>query len=259
VPAWSSGPAQGPMETAYMALNLRRDGDIYTNGLWSASRGAVLPAEIMRYTDELILNAQLRDLVARFGDTRTAFMEVARAGDTGAMAVILDVRYNRSITTTQIGVCWLWCISEDLAPAVEFFFQRRLVPDIDALSLRNEQISVLANGIPMNSLGSDSPFLYAVRQNSYDAARVLLAHGANVNYRNEQGATAIMYAVGRWRDGQTLEFVRYLRQRGADARLPNNNGLTALQFANNILLGAQAHNEAANIIGMITAVRNALP
>jgi ankyrin repeat protein len=111
----------------------------------------------------------------------------------------------------------------------------------------------------MNSLGSDSPFLYAVRQNSYDAARVLLAHGANVNYRNEQGATAIMYAVGRWRDGQTLEFVRYLRQRGADARLPNNNGLTALQFANNILLGAQAHNEAANIIGMITAVRNALP
>jgi ankyrin repeat protein len=185
-------------------------------------------------------------------------MEVARAGDTDAMAVILDVRYNRSITTTQIGICWLWCINEDLAPAVEFFFQRRLVPDIDALSLRNEQISVLANEIQMNSLGGDSPFLYAVRQNSYAAARVLLAHGANVNYRNEQGTTALLYMVGRWRDSRILEFIRYLRQRGADATVPNNNGLTALQFAENILLGAQAHNEAANIIALITAVRNAL-
>ena len=66
------------------------------------------------------------------------------------------------------------------------------------------------------------------RLNHVGIVRQLLDNGVDINYRNYQGDTALLWAA--W--AGNIEVVRLLLERGADTTLRNNNGnLTALDLA----------------------------
>ncbi|MBI4888042.1 MAG: ankyrin repeat domain-containing protein, partial [Acidobacteria bacterium] len=74
----------------------------------------------------------------------------------------------------------------------------------------------------------ETPLMAAVDNGFIDAARLLLARGADVNARESKGGqTALMWAAA----GRQPEVVRLLVDRGADVRARSTGGFTALLFA----------------------------
>jgi ankyrin repeat protein len=71
------------------------------------------------------------------------------------------------------------------------------------------------------------PFREASNRTPADAARLLIASGANVNAVGPDGATALMKAV----DLRNLETLHALIDGGADLKAKNKDGLTALDLA----------------------------
>ena len=68
---------------------------------------------------------------------------------------------------------------------------------------------------------------YKARDSGYEAIRVLLDHGADVNAQRDGGLTALMVAVRQ----HSPKTVRLLLERGADVRLATFRGETALDWA----------------------------
>ena len=66
----------------------------------------------------------------------------------------------------------------------------------------------------------------AVSMNNTEAAEALLAHGADPNFQDNKGRTALMYAVL-----VSSEMVMTLLAGGADPNIQDNNGRTALGMA----------------------------
>ncbi len=73
-------------------------------------------------------------------------------------------------------------------------------------------------------------YLEAARTGNNDALQKLLAQGVPINVRDDAGNTALMVAVRNRRE----LIVRALLVMGADTRLTNDDGMTALQLANQL-------------------------
>lgn len=85
---------------------------------------------------------------------------------------------------------------------------------------------LLARGAAVERTGW-TPLHYAAAGPEPRLVALLLAHGAAIDARAPNGTTALMMAAGYGAiDGATL-----LLERGADARVRNNAGLTAADFA----------------------------
>ncbi len=85
-----------------------------------------------------------------------------------------------------------------------------------------------------NAYQGDSPLMSVVGSSFYEtaegnlaAAKLLIAHGANPNFKNAAGNTALHYAV----NVGNLELVRLLLDNKADPNAENNNGTTPLAYA----------------------------
>lgn len=75
-------------------------------------------------------------------------------------------------------------------------------------------------------LPSDIHVLSKPETNHFKVVTVLLAQGADINYRDQQGATALMHAA---QEGDS-EMVEFLLKKGADSSIKDINGDTALSF-----------------------------
>lgn len=70
----------------------------------------------------------------------------------------------------------------------------------------------------------------AVHQNRItDIASILIAAGADINFQDEQGKTALMIAAGYAHHGEN--FIDLLVDGGADEKLRDENGMTAMDYA----------------------------
>lgn len=89
-----------------------------------------------------------------------------------------------------------------------------------------------------------SPLMHAV--DDLEMVKLLVAHGAQVNQKNFRGGTALMGAAV----GGTAAVVRYLLEKGADANARDNDGNTALAYAQNRqgLLDAADQKEIIRIL-----------
>ena len=72
-----------------------------------------------------------------------------------------------------------------------------------------------------------TPFLYAVKSSHFRAAELLLRLGADVNFQDSRGMTALHYML---RKGSAEEHLRMVVQHGAKADLANDEGVTAGQI-----------------------------
>lgn len=73
----------------------------------------------------------------------------------------------------------------------------------------------------------DQDLFLAIEQKNTDTALELLSYGADINARDENGHTPLMYAVAV----NDVRLTRLLVRKGADLKLRSNTGRTALEYA----------------------------
>jgi ankyrin repeat protein len=73
----------------------------------------------------------------------------------------------------------------------------------------------------------EKALIRAIRSNSTGDVTSLIERGANVNAKDEEGATPLMIAAGMGR----VEMVKLLLSKGADVNARDNSGVTALGWA----------------------------
>lgn len=93
------------------------------------------------------------------------------------------------------------------------------------------QILILSHKVNINEKNNDglSALINTIRldKNGLELAEWLLIHGAGTEIRDEDGNTAFMHAI--WHGN--IRFVKLLLAHNANVNTTNNNGKTALQFA----------------------------
>jgi ankyrin repeat protein len=101
-------------------------------------------------------------------------------------------------------------------------------------------VVLLDKGMNPNIIeAGQSPLMIAARNGEVKLTRALIAFGADVNLRNDDGTTALMLAA---RHGHT-EVADLLLKSGADAELRNNRGYTSADLARMF-----KHDETLNIL-----------
>ena len=72
--------------------------------------------------------------------------------------------------------------------------------------------------VNMKDNDGKTALMYAVGREDYNTVKLLLDNGADVNMQNKYGRTALMYAVGR----EDYNTVKLLLDNGADVNMENN-------------------------------------
>ena len=79
-------------------------------------------------------------------------------------------------------------------------------------------------GAAVDPVGSDTPFMFAIQLSHFESAKALLAAGADVNFQNQAGKTALHYLLKKRSPPQ---YVRMLLEHGARLDLRDREGATA--------------------------------
>jgi hypothetical protein len=79
-----------------------------------------------------------------------------------------------------------------------------------------------------NGIGNDTPFMAAYNWKRFEIAEWFLSNGADVNFADKDGNTALFYAVKR---KYKLDQIRLLLKFGADFNKENKQGISAKKFA----------------------------
>lgn len=81
----------------------------------------------------------------------------------------------------------------------------------------------------------NTPLIAAVYYGDLSAARILIRYGADVNYVNKHGNTALLQAIrftgGDGDEDLTMAFIELLISNGADPDMPDRDGITGRQYA----------------------------
>lgn len=84
----------------------------------------------------------------------------------------------------------------------------------------------------------ETPLMHAAAMNHYDLVVAIIDHGVDLDERDDNGQTALMYGIFN------LQIVEMLIAKGANVRYVNNRGWTALDYAKD--------TKNANVIKMIS-------
>jgi ankyrin repeat protein len=94
--------------------------------------------------------------------------------------------------------------------------------DVDAIDL------LVGSGARVDPVAEDeTPFLSAIKWSRFAAAERLLHHGANVNFRNSKGMTALHFLIKKKSDGKHIAM---LLGYGADPNIRNAEGKSPLDM-----------------------------
>ena len=151
----------------------------------------------------------------------TVLMTCARTGNVEAVTALLVRGADVDAAEAERGqTALMWAAAENHAKVVEALIAGGA--DVDARTIGGN--AYLRAGI---ASAGYTPILFAARIGAIDAARVLLAHGANVNDMALDGSTPLLVAVhqGRW------ELAHVLLSRGADPNLDGGAGFLPLHWA----------------------------
>lgn len=107
--------------------------------------------------------------------------------------------------------------------------QLKVIKDsIDELIKNKESYEIVENVDTANDLLTSENWFIAVREGDIDAVKVFINHKFDVNTRHsERESTALMFASSNGKH----DIVKLLVENGADVNVKNNDGNTALYFA----------------------------
>lgn len=125
----------------------------------------------------------------------------------------------------------LWCAigrGENLELA-KYLLKRGADPEhcLWAAAFNNSPAAVkllVQAGAVVDPPGGDTPFMFAVKWSHFEAARALLEAGANVNFQDQFGKTALHCVLKK---RSPASFVQMLLKRGARLNVKDRDGATA--------------------------------
>lgn len=159
----------------------------------------------------------------------TVLMSAARTGNPDAVRLLIAHGANVNAREASYGeTALMWAVSENHAAAAKVLIDHGA--DVNARSklLDYTQDRFGLEGV-MTILprGNWTPLMYAARQGSSDAARVLAEAGAELNATDPDGTTALVLAIinGHY------DTAALLTEKGADPNIADTSGMAALYAA----------------------------
>jgi ankyrin repeat protein len=160
----------------------------------------------------------------------TALMTAARTGSVASVKVLLDHGANVNAKEQWLGqTALMWAVAENHPAVVELLIAHGA--DVNARStIREEKVKnkwFTANVVSAPPKGGMTPLLYAARQNSLQAAEMLVKAGADLNMADPDGTSPLVMAI----INAHYDLPVYLMDHGADPNIADKFGRTALYAA----------------------------
>jgi ankyrin repeat protein len=167
---------------------------------------------------------------ARSSEGETALMTAARTGSVESVKALLDHGADVNAKEQWLGqTALMWAVAENHPAVVELLIARGA--DVNARStIREEKVKnkwFTANVVSAPPKGGLTPLLYAARQNSLQAAQMLVKAGADLNLTDPDGTSALVIAIVN----AHYDLPIYLMEHGADPNIADKFGRTALYAA----------------------------
>lgn len=199
----------------------------------AANRRGVTPLSLAATNaDPAMINALLKagaDAKAALPGGQTVLMEAAHTGNPQAVQALLahgaDVNARES---TYGETALIWAVSENHAAAARVLIEHGAGVNARSALLKFPEDRFGLEGVKtILPRGNWTPLMYAARQGSLDAARVLVEKGADLNATDPDGTTALVLAIinGHY------DTAAMLAEKGADPNLADTAGMAALYAA----------------------------
>jgi ankyrin repeat protein len=190
-------------------------------------------AEACTNSDPAMIDKLLKagaDPNAMSSEGETALMTAARTGSLESVKTLLDHGADVNAREKWLGqTALMWAVAENHPAVVEMLIARGA--DVNAHSaIREEKIKnkwFTANVVSAPPKGGFTPLLYAARQNSLEAAKMLVKAGADLNMADPDGTSALVMAIVN----AHYDLPIYLMEHGADPNIADKFGRTALYAA----------------------------
>jgi ankyrin repeat protein len=155
------------------------------------------------------------------GMGNTALMNATQHGASASARLLLDAGADASIVSKP-GFTAVHSATTLDAPARDALLAKK--PDVNVAS-------TMAGQVPTGTLALNhlTPLMFAAPYGETATIARLLENGANVNARDIRGMTALMFTAAS--DNQNLDAARLLIAKGADVNIKSNDGETALDWA----------------------------
>jgi ankyrin repeat protein len=190
-------------------------------------------AEACTNSDPAMIEKLLKagaDPNARSSEGETALMTAARTGSVESVKALLDHNADVNAKEQWLGqTALMWAVAENHPAVVELLIAHGA--DVNARStVREEKIKnkwFVANVVSAPPKGGLTPLLYAARQNSLEAAQMLVKAGADLNMADPDGTSPLVMAI----INAHYDLPIYLMEHGADPNIADKFGRTALYAA----------------------------
>ncbi len=156
----------------------------------------------------------------------TVLMTAARAGNPDAVQALLA--HGADVNAKEDGLgedALIWAAARNHPEAVKILIAHGAVVDGRSKALTYDKDRFGLEGVlTILPRGNWTPLMYAAREGSVDATRVLAEAGADLNLTDSEGTTALVRAIGNWH----YDVAGVLLDEGADPNIPDVAGMAAL-------------------------------
>jgi uncharacterized protein len=160
----------------------------------------------------------------------TVLMTAARTGNPDTVKLLLD--HGADVNATEHGfdeTALMWAAAENHPAVVRVLVNHGAAVNAHARVLEFPKVKVDAATMVVTALprGGLTPLMYAARQGSFDAARVLSELGADLNLTDPDGMSAVVLAI----INAHYDVAALLVEKGADPDVADVSGMAALYAA----------------------------
>jgi len=163
---------------------------------------------------------------AKLPDGTTVLMNAARTGNPEVVRLLIDHGADVKARGKDYGeTALVWAVAENHPGAAEVLIAHGAEVNARSSALQREKDRFGLEGVlTILPHGSWTPLMYAARQGSTEAARVLVDRGAELNTADPDGTTALMYAI---MNGH-YDTAALLVDKGANPNVVDSAGMAAL-------------------------------